>query len=1129
MSQQKIILIFGQIKINKNLQKISYMRKTLILLMSISTVGFAQLGLNWQEVGPDDAGGRTRAVLFDKTDATGNTLYAGSAGGGVFKSTNGGSTWLPINDQSKVFNISAMTQAPNGVIYIGTGESFVRDGRANRTTGFIGTGLYKLVGGTISLVKDSSTFGNINELATDPSNSQIIYVASNKGFFISTDGGATFNLETTSTTFAQDVKVGSDGTVFYVSGNFKSNSIKIYKSANGVIGSFSDITPTNAVENPLVTKFGRVELAISPSNPNYVYFCASTYTSSTIEQRLNAVYGSNDKGTTWKAITLGSSLIMEPFESFYGTDASSTLIYNYYGDYSNTIKVDPASPTHIFVGGYVLYQWTQLPSAPFGNGAWVQVGQNAAQNNQFYLHSFTHDVSFKPNDPTVMFVATDGGVFKRFFSTITGGGQIENILAANRGLNVSNMNNVAYLNYPHNASTTSTMSPVGGVVGSALSDGPIYIPGNLNTALSSNNFVLSDAFSIDVSRINGNTSFSSFLYGQIRRNTNIKLNPFAAFTEDYYRSMLGTSTKPTLPAFSGTLTPMELWENWGQLPAVDSSVLWNKVDSVYIKLIASSSQKTFTLSYSRPQKNAKYDIVEVRSAPAMSLIPSPSVSYSILPTYSSGSITAYSFLGSGYDNSLPANHKIILNDQTLLDNIIVTFATPPLSPPNKDSIIMLKLKLTYNTGDYVYTKNTDLGLPNTVNIMDSIQLTAPLSYTLSPYTKNSVKIPTAQSARLAVGLKGCVIVCKRALNGDIMPTWVKIAGSKSRIDSAGVPTKTTVAVKGDVQVLKWAPSGTELYFSTYDATSSSYYLYRTSHIGFIGDYDYRDYGGIFNTDIDSTYGVNSASGMSVTRSGNKTDIKFRTTAIGKFPYPINGIFVSDNNQSVIIALGGYSNSKKIMMSVGDARTLMRNETDDTNFSDKSSNLPNIPAYSCLMLSGDNNKVLLGTENGIYSTSDITQAAPVWASENNSQLPAVPVFAIRQQTMPHWLCYNSGYVYVATHGRGIWSTSKYATPYVVSVNEISSDKIVDNKFLHIYPNPANDLTSIQYELPTGIHNVMLTITDLTGKLISSENIRVNSTGTAIDMQLNTSNLISGIYIIQVKTDSFVKSGKLIISK
>ncbi len=182
-----------------------------------------------------------------------------------------------------------------------------------------------------------------------------------------------------------------------------------------------------------------------------------------------------------------------------------------------------------------------------------------------------------------------------------------------------------------------------------------------------------------------------------------------------------------------------------------------------------------------------------------------------------------------------------------------------------------------------------------------------------------------------------------------------------------------------------------------------------------------------------------------------------------------------------------------------------------------------------MLSGDNNKVLLGTENGIYSTSDITQAAPVWASENNSQLPAVPVFAIRQQTMPYWLCYNSGYVYVATHGRGIWSTSKYATPYVVSVNEISSDKIADSKFLHIYPNPANDLTSIQYELPTGIHNVMLTITDLTGKLISSENIRVNSTGTAIDMQLNTSNLISGIYIIQVKTDSFVKSGKLIISK
>lgn len=55
--------------------------------------GNSNTDLNWIEMGPDNIGGRTRAVIFDNRDANANTLYAGSVTGGLFKSTNLGSSW----------------------------------------------------------------------------------------------------------------------------------------------------------------------------------------------------------------------------------------------------------------------------------------------------------------------------------------------------------------------------------------------------------------------------------------------------------------------------------------------------------------------------------------------------------------------------------------------------------------------------------------------------------------------------------------------------------------------------------------------------------------------------------------------------------------------------------------------------------------------------------------------------------------------------------------------------------------------------------------------------------------------------------------------------------------------------
>jgi hypothetical protein len=106
------------------------------------------LNLLWQELGPDNYAGRTRALLIDSRDATGKTVYAGSISGGIWKSLNGGQTWSKINGFEDNPNISCMVQASDGTIYAGTGEYFlsVTDG-ISRFAGFVGKGIYRSTNG----------------------------------------------------------------------------------------------------------------------------------------------------------------------------------------------------------------------------------------------------------------------------------------------------------------------------------------------------------------------------------------------------------------------------------------------------------------------------------------------------------------------------------------------------------------------------------------------------------------------------------------------------------------------------------------------------------------------------------------------------------------------------------------------------------------------------------------------------------------------------------------------------------------------------------------------------------------------------------------------------------------------
>ncbi len=365
----------------------------------------SNLSLDWIQTGPDNYGGRTRAILFDNKDSQSNTIYAAAVSGGIWKSTNAGITWNKINENNANLYISCMQQAANGDIYVGTGESFSAQTvsgleQMGYTGGFMGQGVYKSTDGdnfkllnatTPTLNDDESDWAFVNELAIDDGNDRI-YAATNTGLKFSNNNGESWTVTkdisgTELTGNSYDVHVSSNGMVVAAVDNL------CYISPGGV-NDFVLRSTGDSISLPNAN-IGRAEFAVAPSDPSVIYASIAGLDGDVI-----GIYKTDDKGANWR-------LIMP--------STGSLDIFNGQGIYDNAITVFPNDPNRILLGGIDLWQGEQYDE----NGLffWETVSESAS-NPIFpnYLHADHHTYVFKPGSDNTFFIGTDGGVAEGIYA-----------------------------------------------------------------------------------------------------------------------------------------------------------------------------------------------------------------------------------------------------------------------------------------------------------------------------------------------------------------------------------------------------------------------------------------------------------------------------------------------------------------------------------------------------------------------------------------------------------------------------------------------------------------------------------------------------------------------------------------
>ena len=340
----------------------------------------------WRPIGPANMGGRIADV--EGIPSPSKTFFVAAAAGGIWKTTNAGTSFRPVFDNERVISMGDLAIAPSDtmIVWAGTGEEDSRNSISP------GGGIYKSTdGGLTWKLMGLEATQVIGRIVIHPTNPDVVYVAAlghiwgpnaERGLYKTTDGGKTWTLAKFISDKAGFVDVAMHptnpdllfaaswervrGPYFLKSGGPGS---ALWKTSDGG-ATWTEVKGGGFPE----TMKGRIGIAIAASDPNVMYTMVEADSLPGKPGRLSGLYRSADGGATWERTATNN---VRPF-------------------YYSQVRVDPKNPDRVY--------WSSTPVNVSDDGG------KTVRNATVGIHVDHHAMWIDPNDPDHIVVGNDGGV-----------------------------------------------------------------------------------------------------------------------------------------------------------------------------------------------------------------------------------------------------------------------------------------------------------------------------------------------------------------------------------------------------------------------------------------------------------------------------------------------------------------------------------------------------------------------------------------------------------------------------------------------------------------------------------------------------------------------------------------------
>ncbi len=337
----------------------------------------------WEEMGPTviehswggmENAGRACAIAIDPKDT--RNLYLGAASGGIWKSTDEGTSWQPVGDTVASMSIGAVTIDPfdSNIVYAGTGEP------NNSLDSFHGAGMLRSMdaGRTWDLLASDVFLGyRFSRIVPNAHRPGFLYAATTRGVLRSLDYGGTWVqlLDGNVTDLIEDPTSPDTliAAIGYSGGNPRNGLYKTTDAGATWRKLTKDLYPDSK-------ELGRLQMSQCQAYPNVVY--ASLYGR---REGLKGLYKSSDFGENW---------IRLPNAPNYAGDTAW---------YYNCVAVSPTNPNVLFLCGFTTFRSTD------GGETWID---DTKSYDGGPVHPDHHMLVFSPRDPQTVYLCTDGGVFR---------------------------------------------------------------------------------------------------------------------------------------------------------------------------------------------------------------------------------------------------------------------------------------------------------------------------------------------------------------------------------------------------------------------------------------------------------------------------------------------------------------------------------------------------------------------------------------------------------------------------------------------------------------------------------------------------------------------------------------------